>query len=755
MAQVQFKNLKTGEVTNVASSNTVDQIIASKDPTFWQATAKYENNSWIPISASSPVAPAPVAPVIQQQPIAPAPVANIPAPTPVNTPTTTGWIDPATGRDTPVGVGIPKTQTSPTQPPAGATYIDDPAKLKNYTESQIWRSPEGRIYALPQATLISPTGQKKVVTVGSTEANNLLNSGYSLMGADNSGVISSNTLKGENAINIGTGSNTANSYLADSTMAGIGVDLKSTQDAIAQYQKMLEAPESDLSRQVSQLLGEVSAGAQSLTGRGAAQLEAEQQAGITTQQQAIADKTTELNKKVAEVKALEASYNLANQQEEGRPQTLSRLQGAQAQNYKMFLAQKNALASEAGYIQAELLGMQGKLESAQNAVNRAIDLEYSDREAVYNAKLAQLQILQPQLEKEEARYATAVQMVLEQQQQALAEEKAQKQNLVSYNLGLMAEYPSAGIKTTDTPEVATQKVAKVAGVKATSGGTSGGGGGGYTYSSTPTTTPAPVTKTFEQFIAEKENQLGMSIAQPEKYRKEFERSQLVNTSKSQDADISKYSFLVQEVIKGNASADSILTGGTAGERSKYQNELLDAQKRGLLKSAPSEKQKTIFNQIVSKYNASPLIMAADRTITLKNSIDQVEKDPSNGTLQLNLVYSYIQALDTYQSAVREGELGLVNSIDSTIGKLKNDIQKIQNGQIVRPDVAKKIASAAKVIINTISEGAKAKEKSFASQANVNGVGDLWKEYQGGFVSSFNQSSTSGTTSSGIKYTITQ
>jgi len=148
------------------------------------------------------------------------------------------------------------------------------------------------------------------------------------------------------------------------------------------------------------------------------------------------------------------------------------------------------------------------------------------------------------------------------------------------------------------------------------------------------------------------------------------------------------------------------------------------------------KKQAAFNSIVNKYNASPLIAASDRTVVLKNTIDQVRQDPSNAAQQLNLSYAYIQALDTYQSAVREGELGIVNSIDSKVGQLQNYISQMQNGQIVRPEVAKQIADAADQLVKTISEGAKQKEQVFASQARVNGIEDAWNDFRSGFVTNY-------------------
>ena len=153
----------------------------------------------------------------------------------------------------------------------------------------------------------------------------------------------------------------------------------------------------------------------------------------------------------------------------------------------------------------------------------------------------------------------------------------------------------------------------------------------------------------------------------------------------------------------------------------------------------TEYQRTqTFNAIVGKYNSSPLIAASDRTPVLKDAIQNIRENPSNGAYQLNLAYSYIQALDTYQSAVREGELSLINSIDSRIGQIQGEIQKIQNGQIVRPEVAKQIANAAEQVVNTISSAAATKAQSFRAQANVAGVGTEWSAYESQFQPSYKQ-----------------
>jgi hypothetical protein len=157
---------------------------------------------------------------------------------------------------------------------------------------------------------------------------------------------------------------------------------------------------------------------------------------------------------------------------------------------------------------------------------------------------------------------------------------------------------------------------------------------------------------------------------------------------------------------------------------------------GINNLLPTEKDRAAFNQIVNKYSASPLIAASDRTIILKNTVADVRQDPSNASKQLSLAYGFIQALDSYQSAVREGELSLVNSIDSKVGQMQNYIQQIQNGQVVRPEVAKQIADVADNLVTHISEGAAKKEEMFRSQARINGIEAAWDDFRSGFVTNY-------------------
>jgi len=153
------------------------------------------------------------------------------------------------------------------------------------------------------------------------------------------------------------------------------------------------------------------------------------------------------------------------------------------------------------------------------------------------------------------------------------------------------------------------------------------------------------------------------------------------------------------------------------------------------------RQATMLNSIINQANNSPLIKAADRAVVLKDSIDNARKNPKAGYVQQNLVYSYVQALDTYQSAVREGEMKAVSNLDSLFGQFDNQIQKINNGQYARPEVVKNMADAAEMLYKSISKAAEQKDKSFEAQADVLGVGEDYMTYRGKFQRSYEESAS--------------
>ncbi len=168
--------------------------------------------------------------------------------------------------------------------------------------------------------------------------------------------------------------------------------------------------------------------------------------------------------------------------------------------------------------------------------------------------------------------------------------------------------------------------------------------------------------------------------------------------------------------------------GYTGDLRSFENE--DANRKARVAAASQQvldgsgltvKENSIYTHIMDNLSKSPLIKALDRTVVLQGTIDQIKADPSNAAQQLALAYGYVQALDTYQSAVREGELHNINTIDSKIGQLGNYTQQMINGQQMRPEIAKQVAEAAQTLIDNISKAAKQKQKLFAAEAQQGGA----------------------------------
>lgn len=212
-------------------------------------------------------------------------------------------------------------------------------------------------------------------------------------------------------------------------------------------------------------------------------------------------------------------------------------------------------------------------------------------------------------------------------------------------------------------------------------------------------------------------------------------------------------FAVAESTKGapltpqeRMTARTSAMAGVSGARRKPEDaELKDIQRQlaetrlDIAKSGKeagrSPLQIATFNQIAGAYEHSPLIRASDRTIVLADAIKAIEKNPTDPASQLSLAYSYIQALDTYQSAVREGELGNLGILGTRLQGFVTALRRVADeGAFLPPEVAVNIAQNAKQLAQTIETGRQRKQQEFASRARVSGVGDMWDQFVGGFAS---------------------
>lgn len=219
------------------------------------------------------------------------------------------------------------------------------------------------------------------------------------------------------------------------------------------------------------------------------------------------------------------------------------------------------------------------------------------------------------------------------------------------------------------------------------------------------------------------------------YRTVFKQSpnEVFGAPPSEGSDFNKHFTSV--VREREAAEGRKLTRAEANQLRRDEKQAWDAlNDRPLIGGAMTEARKvSTFNQIAGNYQRSPLIRAADRTIVLSDAVKAIAEDPSNPSNQMNLAYAYIQALDTYQSAVREGELRNLGVLATHWQQLAVEANRVAtSGAFVPPKVALDMALNAKRLVSTIEAGRQAKLKEFSSQAKVSGVGDMWNEYVAGF-----------------------
>lgn len=164
-----------------------------------------------------------------------------------------------------------------------------------------------------------------------------------------------------------------------------------------------------------------------------------------------------------------------------------------------------------------------------------------------------------------------------------------------------------------------------------------------------------------------------------------------------------------------------------------QNDTLRPQRLQITvgNSDMTQQMSTAFRAVVARRTANSLIKSKDQLAPIVPVVAQVRADPSRGVNQLNLIYSYITALDR-DSAVREGELALVRSIDSLKGNIQNALARLTNRQLVSPGMILEIANATDALIRNVTASAQVKEREFASEARVSGVGAQWDDYIRGF-----------------------
>lgn len=242
------------------------------------------------------------------------------------------------------------------------------------------------------------------------------------------------------AINLGGATGSGSSYSSGAIAAGAEATSRSIQD----YINMLTPPTDAAHTKYDQLLSEINGLIPGQGGRGAAQAQAEKDAGVADIKKSLADINSQIAVKTAEYKALLTDI-------EGKPITMNSIIGSQAQV-------KRAAESELGILQATAQGLMGQLDAAQKTADRVVDLKYADVKDAIDIRMQQLQLLEGELTKSEKIRADAISMYLQDQKDKLAVTIANEKDKNATLLNLLQKYPDANISLSDTLEQAAAKV---------------------------------------------------------------------------------------------------------------------------------------------------------------------------------------------------------------------------------------------------------------------------------------------------------
>ncbi len=184
-----------------------------------------------------------------------------------------------------------------------------------------------------------------------------------------------------------------------------------------------------------------------LTGRGEAQLTAEQDAGLPELKKSLSALNSQILTQVAEANKANAAYDAEIAKIETQPGMLTSIAtGQQGAVRKLQLAEANKRSSDINLLQARALGLQGEVQAAQSYIDRAIDLRYQDREAVVKLKQEQLKTLKENLTKEEQVAKTLLERKYKEEQDKIVEEKAKaKENInLAFSANVQTKYANKG-----------------------------------------------------------------------------------------------------------------------------------------------------------------------------------------------------------------------------------------------------------------------------------------------------------------------
>ena len=207
---------------------------------------------------------------------------------------------------------------------------------------------------------------------------------------------------------------------ADTIASSADAVIKSIQD----YIDMLTPPETDTSKRLDDLISDLEENLEDRQDKGAAQLEEEEEYGVQEKRNSLTAIQSKIQTRMAEFNQVQAQLQQLSTEIENKPITMSSIVGSQSAIQNKLIAKKNSFAADMALLEAQALGIQGQLTNAQNAADRSVELKYTDIEDRINTQTTLIGLLEGQLSKDEQIRSNAINLYLQDRQQAISDQKS-------------------------------------------------------------------------------------------------------------------------------------------------------------------------------------------------------------------------------------------------------------------------------------------------------------------------------------------
>src|SRR3990167_7351595 len=228
-------------------------------------------------------------------------------------------------------------------------------------------------------------------------------------------------------------SNTTNIPSTD-TAGTVVASVIAGQKTLQDYINQLTPPQSETDKKYNDILSRYDTLLESSAGKAQATAQAQIDAGVPQLKVQLQNINNAILIKNAEYAQLVAEQEALKADQEGKPITMASIIGSQYQIDRAFAAKKGLAAAEMGLLYAQSQAMTGNIQLALELAQQAVNAKYGPIEDELRIREAQLNAILPILNKEESRYALASQLMIDDQRQALQDQKNRESEINSIML---------------------------------------------------------------------------------------------------------------------------------------------------------------------------------------------------------------------------------------------------------------------------------------------------------------------------------